>query len=383
MFAIFVIGCKKPFSPTVASSTLNVLVVEGIINVSTDSTIIKLSRTVNIDNKASNSPETKAVIVIENAQNASYPLTETNIKGTYGATNLNLDPTKQYRVRIKTTNGKVYLSDLVDAKVTPRIDSVGFKIKENGVQVYVNAHDATNATRYYAYNYSETWQFHARYISNYVTDGFKIVDRPLQQQIFYCYGRDTSSNIIINSTNSLTQDVVYQFPIIDIENTSEKIETKYSILVSQTALTKDAYNFYDKLRKNTEQLGSIFDAQPSQLTGNVHNIADASEPVIGYISAGTIQKKRIYITKTQLPQGWVEKYPYSCQIDTAINTPNTPPPDPNHDYQWAKVYLIQIPVHALVLSTVRAQPPELYTCTLIPCADCTIRGTTKQPAFWK
>lgn len=373
-------GCAKPFNPPTITTNFNVLVVEGLINTGTDSTIFKLSRTVIIANVTTLNPETKAIVTVENAQGTSYSLPE-KAKGTYAAPALNLDNTKQYRVRIKTANGKTYLSDLVSPKITPPIDSIGFTIKERALEIYANAHDASNNTRYYKYDYSEAWQFNARYPSSYISNGAAIVARTPAQQIFYCYGRDTSANTVITSTTSLSQDVVYQLPIIDIDTSSEKIGTKYSILLAQTALSKDAYSFWDNLRKNTEQLGSIFDAQPSQLTGNVHNLADASEPVIGYISAGTVQKKRIYITKAQLPQSWVPAYPYSCNIDTANYDLVT---GGMYGYTFAPATLIAIPVHGFVIAhsiLTRGGIGEAYTS--LECADCTIRGKTQKPTFWK
>jgi hypothetical protein len=48
----------------------------------------------------------------------------------------------------------------------------------------------------------------------------------------------------------------------------------YYIKLSQYALSHDAYLFYQKLKKNTEQLGSIFDAQPSELSSNIHCVTD-------------------------------------------------------------------------------------------------------------
>src|SRR5476651_752682 len=75
------ISCTKPYTPATSTTNLGILVVEGLINTA-DSTIVKLSRTVTIGNKTTVSPETKAIIVIENAQSTVFTLTET-VKGTY------------------------------------------------------------------------------------------------------------------------------------------------------------------------------------------------------------------------------------------------------------------------------------------------------------
>src|SRR3954468_16975440 len=52
-------GCRKPYSPAaITGNDPHYLVVEGAINPGSDSTIIKLSRTVKIESKISANPET-------------------------------------------------------------------------------------------------------------------------------------------------------------------------------------------------------------------------------------------------------------------------------------------------------------------------------------
>ncbi|MEJ7664694.1 MAG: DUF4249 family protein [Hymenobacter sp.] len=53
---------------------------------------------------------------------------------------------------------------------------------------------------------------------------------------------------------------------------SSKLYYLYSILVRQYALTPEEFAYWDKLRKNTENLGTLFDPLPSQLSGNVHRL---------------------------------------------------------------------------------------------------------------
>jgi hypothetical protein len=365
-------SCQKPIDLKATTTNANILVVDGLINAGTDLTTIKLSRTVIIGNKNTANPEGGATITIENAQATVATLKEI-VKGTYSSSpvTLNLDKTKQYRIRIKTANGKIYLSDLVDVKITPPIDSIGYTVKNNGIEIYANTHDDTNNSRYYLYNYAETWQFSARYFSSYRSNGSGLSLRTQAELVSSCYGETSSANIFLNSTAALSRDVAYQFPLTFIEGTSEKISIKYSIFVIQTTLTKEAYAFWDNLKKSTESLGSIFDAQPSQLIGNIHNIADAAEPVIGYISAGTTQTKRIYINKYELPVSFITKYPYNCSIDTAKTSNDL----------TAKV----IPLNSGTTPLNPAEPPGLlpFVYTDRTCGDCTIRGTVQKPAFWQ
>jgi hypothetical protein len=173
--------------------------------------------------------------------------------------------------------------------------------------------------------------------------------------------------------------VLYQTPIISIESTSEKIEVKYSILLKQYALTAEAYKFWESLRKNTEQLGSIFDAEPTQLAGNIHNINDNSDIVIGYISAGSVASKRVFIANELLPATFVTTYPYECQLDTFWYS--NPHASGHNDVQQTLVPEIELA--AFDFGAIPPAKPLGYLGASPYCVDCTLRGSKKPPVFWK
>ena len=120
--------------------------------------------------------------------------------------------------------------------------------------------------------------------------------RTPEEQVFRCWTIDTSEEIFLFSTAGLSSDVVFENPLVHIPYASQQLSVVYSILVTQYALTKEAYEFWQNLKKNTEQLGTIFDPQPFADYGNMHCLSDPQEPVIGFISACTTQQQRIYIS---------------------------------------------------------------------------------------
>jgi hypothetical protein len=377
---MFVINCTKPFAPKVTTTVTNYLVVEGVINMNIDdSTTIKLSRTVPITSAAGVVPEQGATVVIQDNQNQTYGLTETTT-GLYVTGKLSLDNTRQYRLNITTTDGKNYVSDYLAPEVNPPIDSVGYALQNNGLQVYVNTHNPQNTTRYYRWDYTETWHFHAKYESGWVTNGTDMVPRTPSQSIYYCWTNALSNDIVLGSSAKLAQDVIYQQPIIFIKATSEKLETRYSILLKQYALNTAGYSYFSELRQNTEQLGSIFDPQPvTGLTGNLHCTTDPALPVIGYITASTVQQKRIFIDNLQLPAYFTPVYPFTCGQDTAYYSDPKPP----HNNEVLP-YLIESPgnIESQALYQQGSSTPYAFLYTDRDCADCTIRGTTTQPSFW-
>lgn len=364
---LYIISCKESYAPEVTTVNANYLVVEGFINTGTDSTIIKLSRTVLVNNKTVAKPELTATVTVESDGNISYPLKDLG-NGTYAAIGLNLDKTKKHRIRIKTLKGTTYVSDFVESKTSPEIDDVNFTANSLGVQLNVSTHDDTNQSRYYRWDYQDTWEFHAMYASVLKSNGTVLVERKLPDEgIYICYKTEKSTNVHLSNTLKLDKDVVNKAQLSFIEGGAEKVSVRYSILVKQYVLTKEAYDFWEKLRKNTESLGSIFDAQPSQLTGNVRNIADLNEPVVGYIGAGTVTQKRIFIDRTQLPF-WPRIYPYQCHDPDTVKTPN----DLNNVIKGLTIPLDNVYVNG-----------KFVTITTNPgCGDCTIRGTNKKPSFW-
>ena len=234
--------CRKPYSQPAITSPGNYLIVEGVINTGSDSTTITLSRTVNISNATTANPVLNAIVAVESDQNIVYPLTGIG-NGIYVSTGLNLDNSHAYRLSIKTANNEQYYSDYVAALNSPPIDSVYYIIANNELSFYCNTHDPTNTVKYYRWEFQETWIFNSNFDSHYYSNGDTVLARPANDQIYTCWGNVTSSNIILASTANLSKDVVDNNLMISIPSTSEKLNSKYSIIVRQYALTGDAYNF--------------------------------------------------------------------------------------------------------------------------------------------
>jgi len=376
-----IISCKKPYYPPAIKPLTGFLVVEGVINAGNDSTRFQLSRTVNLDSNTT-APVTGAQVTIEGSNNTTYALNG-NAAGIYTSVPLNLDKTQTYRLHIITAKGENYLSDYVGVKTTPPIDTLQYQVESNGVQINLNTHDPANATRYYRWDFVETWEFHSFYYSDYVSNGNVVVPRTAAQQVYYCYTSANSNSVLIGSSAKLTQDVISAAPITFVPSNSEKLEVEYSIQVSQYALTSDAYNFWSLLKQDTEELGSIFDVQPSEINGNIHSTTNPGEHVIGYVSASTIQTKRIFIDNSVLPYEWVATYPYNCGIDSVflkevIGTVVYNEENEFFNYNTGGGALIPINAFYNKAGTLLG-----HTGSDPICVDCTVRGTTKQPSFWK
>lgn len=366
-------ACKQVYEPPAIKAPNRFLVVEGVINATPgERTTIFLSRTRNLQDTMAVDPERAASVQIESSGGVQYSLTEQNA-GTYVSAPLSLNVNQDYRLKIRTANGVEYVSEFVPVKISPPIDSLNWKqaaTSPRDVTIYVNTHDAGNNARYYRWDFTETWQYRAVFetdmLVNYSAGLIYYTDSTTQ--VYNCWNTDPSTRIVLGSSVRLSQDVISQAPVTVIPQNSPKIGVRYSILVRQYVLTPEAHKFYEILQKNTEQLGTLFDPQPSQLRGNIQNTANPAEPVIGFVTASTVQEKRLFITRQEV-EDWSGGLPSGdCSVQFT-------PQDPANYLRWTYTDTAWGPYYFSSAGGIAIARNS--------CLDCRRKGGSNQkPSFW-
>jgi len=314
LLILYLADCKKPYAPPVITQSNNYLVVDGVVNTGPNATtIINLNRTRNLgDTVITGIPELGAQISIVGMDGAIYALQDTAGNGIYISSILNLNPTGQYKIEVTTSDGRQYTSDFVTSRPTPPIDSIYYR-QPHDFTLYLATHDPANTTRYYRWDYLETWEHDSRYQTPWEIRHGQIWAKDPDsgsQQVDRCWTTAMSTTILLGNTTALSQDLVDRMPIITMINNDFHLDIAYSILVRQYALTEDAYNYWQLIQKTSQQLGTLFDLQPTQLIGNIHCTSNPNEPVIGYLSASGIQQARLGVINSQL-----ENWPHYTYFD--------------------------------------------------------------------
>jgi len=364
-------SCLEPYPPPTIEGGTSYLVVDGYLDNKTGSANVKLSRTIPLNSTDVAPAESSAIVKIERNDGTSFTLSERGA-GNYEAKNVLVDPSQKYRLYIKTNADEEFRSDFLSAKVTPSIDSVTWKVYNDleGVSVLVHTHDATNATRYYFWSYEETYEFDADYFSGLKFSGGTVSAIPLADQTYTCWRTLQSQQILVGSSSRLSADVIVNFPITIIPKGSQKLFKKYSILVRQRALSVEAYTFWENLKKTTEGLGSLFDPQPGKVVGNIYNLKNPSNPVLGYFDVSEVKEKRLFIASSDLPDALqLSKPASSCYIDTVFIADLT-----RFDGNTNSI-VGSVQLGADIIGYLYA-PPN--------CSDCRYsQGTTLKPSFWE
>lgn len=369
--------CRKAYEPLAIKASNHFLAIDGVINTGVNGiTTFFLSRSLNLLDTLPNIPELNAQVMIVAANGSMYPLIDTGANGTYVSAPLNLDITQKYQVSVTTSEGNKYLSDLVTPKTSPPIDSLTWQdlpdplTGTDAVKIYVNSHDPTNNTRYYRWDYIETYIHHSNYQSFWYRVGTTIapIDNP-SQSTYTCWSTDNSSNILLGTSITLASDVISQAPIASFARNDPKMDVRYSTLVHQYALDLEAYNYWLTVQKNSQSLGGLFDLQPAQIRGNMHGVTNPNDVVLGYVSASSVQEKRLFIDNNAL--GWKSNPAVNCPIKI-IQT------DPLNTLYWNYA---DTAYDVYYFNT--GNPPTI-NITFKNCLDCRYQGGTNiQPAFWQ
>ncbi|MBK5277856.1 MAG: DUF4249 domain-containing protein, partial [Bacteroidia bacterium] len=177
-------SCVEPYEPPAIENGVSILVVDGALNAQGKSTI-RLSRSQNLSESSAVGSELKAIVSFENESGTSVTLTEEG-NGNYSLPPQIFDPQKLYRVRIQTADSKEYASEFVSIVKNPPIDSVSWNItSDNGVQLNVSTHDAENNTKYYRWDYEESWKYVSAFNSRFDwLNGYPILRTT---DIYNCY----------------------------------------------------------------------------------------------------------------------------------------------------------------------------------------------------
>ena len=369
---VILASCIEPFEPDLHSDTFNILVVDGFINSTNNSATVRFSRAVSLSEEVPPSQDIVATVNIEDEAGTTFTLNNQGL-GYYSLENIALDNSRKYRLHIYSQFDEEILSDFIELKDTPPIDSVVWRPDKDGISIYVNTHDPGAKSRYYSWNYTETWEYTSTFFSTYKLIDGEAYSRTPEEYIYSCWSTERSTDILVGSTSLLSDDVVRDFPLTYIPGESSKLTLRYSIEVEQRVLTQEAYDFWIQLEKTTESLGGLFDPLPSQVLGNIRSSGTVStDPVLGYFSGGSVNKQRIFVDFADLPYNIISIYrPRRCVLEDVSSIavgelPNTP----------NSVLLID-PVYVQGVGIVA------YTTAANYCIDCRMAGgTNKRPEFW-
>lgn len=366
-------SCEEPYNPVYeAEDTTPILIIEGYIDLSGDSRF-KLAQTVPLSSKEKMTPVKSAVLSVESEDKQTYSLTGSSATGEYTVRHPALGMNSRYRLRVKIS-AKEYLSAWITPYASSEISEIERERTDDGMELFVSTVNQKDNSRYYRWEFTETWKFSAKYISLLIFDGSQVRLREPNENISMCFREEKSSDILIGTSEKLSDNVISRQKITFIPNLSEKLMYRYSINVKQYSISKEAYLFWSIMKKNSESVGDIFGSMPSELKGNVTNVANPSEPVIAMIDASMPSQKRIYYNSQNIRPPWPTFIPFYLGCESEMVTVG-------EAVNLFKANGGYIPTYEIFNNPASAYPTH-YAYTIKMCTECALRGSLKTPDFW-
>lgn len=378
IFALLLLcwACVDPFDPPEGNYE-DLLVVEAFLSDDDTTQTIRLSRSYPIDTTQI-IPVSDATVYVEDDAGNSFVFQQANA-GDYIIQPEDFTPQvgRQYVLRVELGASQRYISAPVEMKPAQQIDDLYFEPATfvdgsgnvvNGFKVAVNSKGPAGETGYFRYEWEETYKTVPPFGSSsvYNRDTGTIEERT--DNISECWVSNSSSSIILATTDGLSVNEIQDQAVRYVSFESAEINQRYSILVKQIPLDKSGYEFWTNLLESNESAGSLFDTQPFPLTGNLRNIEDPQEAVLGYFDVASVTSQRLFIDNNDVPsEQFVPSLWENCRAnagDTLVAYGLIPTFD-------AQSYLISYEVF-----------PEGYLMVPRRCIDCTTKGTNVRPEFW-
>jgi hypothetical protein len=373
-------GCVSEFRPVLSTGDQHILFVDGSIVANTESTFqISESFALQSDTVPEASFVDRAAVHIMGSDGYKSSAAISQGKGVYQIAVGTLEKDVSYGIQIDY-DGDIYQSELAKPLETPPIDSISWAQPEaaGAVTFRVSTHDNTKNARFFMWNYTENWEIRAVYPTSIFFDpGPDTLYVDFSLPYYYCWKSNDSGRFLVGSTESFAENRLVNHHLYAHEAGDDRFSMLYSVTVRQRAMSQGAYEYYQNVKKQNEEMGGLFTPQPSELTGNMVCTTDPAKRVMGYVEAvNNVRSERIFVDPTQLKRPII----YS-DCDPLFKENGKLPTPENYAYYYKKGYrpaIIDMELYDLHPEAVVPTEWALGVCT-----DCRENGGSKEkPDFW-
>jgi len=212
-----------------------------------------------------------------------------------------------YSVHIILPDGNEYESEYDKLRPVPEIDSIYYLVEKNsyatesdsigGVRFYIDFTYDKEEYDYIRWDLTETYEFHNPDIEAFILDVDHVMKvLPDSSNWKICYITNELHTIHSMSMGYLDFGIYIKKPFSFVPNIQleQKLHHKYSLLVRQHSIGKEAFYYWNELKKNTQEQGWLFDKQPAMLRSNFCNVNNEEERILGFFSMSSVVEKRAF-----------------------------------------------------------------------------------------
>lgn len=320
LMIILFFSCEERYWPDLGDKYQSILVVEGKITSDPGPYTIHLSTTTTVYDPIYESLTGYEVILNDNFGNTEtleedepgyYKTAENGIQGVIG---------RSYQITIHSPDEKTYQSNFEELKSPIGIDTVFVEIEYQesttsgsgipGYQFYLNSKPANEDSSYFLWQMQRTFEYQSDFLIYFWYDG-ELHLFPDTDSLQNCWRTDRVFQIFTESTVGLSEPVLTGFPLHYVSFDNREFSIRYSLLINQYTISEQAQEYWKYVNEQNSSGGELYTKMPFQVRGNIVNINDPNEPVLGYFHAAGVDTKRVFFNRPGYPIEMV--YP-KCEL---------------------------------------------------------------------
>lgn len=364
-------GCIEDYYPKNIFDHNESYVIFGKVTDASDYHMVQVSRASSLTLPKRN-PVVSCVVIITDNNNNVFVSDSTTNDGRYF---VNIDRNlvtlgKSFKVEVRTPDGVVIESAFDTLRPCPDLQDVYFErvdkptadpnSTERGVQFKVDFEADEMFGKFFRWEIEETFEYRSTYPISFYYDGKVNEVFPEDYSLYYCWQTKTISEFFPLSTKHLTESRFDGFKLHFVNNRSQRLMYLYSILVHQSAIGEDHYNYLEQINLNSKNQEGLFGTQPISIEGNLHSTSHPERRIHGYFSVEGTKSRRFFFKNTM-------EVPFEI-------TSNCTPVELLSGYRYFKPS--DYPVYLIDESGVKKWVYDF-------CVDCReLGGTTTIPDYW-
>lgn len=274
---------------------------------------------------------------------------------------------------VMTPNQREYQSSYDTILACPDLDSIYYELgtletpdpdfNRPGIQLYLDMSGEDSDSRNVIWRVQETWEYWASLFSTHIMYGWGNVQEFSSNGIFKCWKSYPLDQIFTGTTRNLTKNELLGVPLIFVSNETERLSVTYSLYVQQQSLSLEAYDYWQRMNDQAAESGGMYETQPASVAGNIYNMYNPDDVVLGSFYASQVREQQIFIKNNQLFDFWIPHV--SCEYESTSTLWRNP--------------AVKFPVY--IYNPGNFQPtfwgPE-------ECFDCRLQGgDTIRPLIWE
>ncbi|MDA3905481.1 MAG: DUF4249 domain-containing protein [Bacteroidales bacterium] len=380
---IFLSACIKTFTPKIDSDAASKIVVSGKLTNKEGYQTVTISKSIPLSGLDNSVLSNCNVSIWDNLGN-KFQLQE-YLDGEYRVwmNQEDLNSGTAYHIQIITPDGDELISEPdimpdVAQIETPNYErstiyNAVYNAHDNGLQFLIDIDGNESNSSYYLFELDATYEHHALFdrewyyddtlnIYGFYTGRGKVYHiYPPDSSLYFCWTTERVPEILLLSTENLTENKFKNFNLHFVSFRAPYLTYGYSLLVRQMGLSREAYLYWENMKKNNNQNADLYGKQPVDIQGNIKNITNPEKEVLGFFHASAISELRIFIGPKE-----TNPNPICAPID--IRRLGFREIDPN-DYP---AFLLNDPLGDYLMYML----PD-------PCVNCaSYHGSTIKPDFW-